>query len=216
MEVTIFNKIGVESEEKVHLNDTVFGQTPHEQAMFQAVQAQQTHLHHGTHATKNRARVAGGGKKPFRQKGTGRARAGTSRSPLWRGGGRVFGPLPHAYKYKLPAKIKLLGRLSALSYVAQNGILKVVEDFDLDEPKTKQMISILRSLQIGNQKVLLVTTKSSRNLKLACRNIPFLSIREYRDLSTYDILNCVCFLIQKSALDGLNRIGGNEGTDLLN
>lgn len=216
MEVTIFNKIGLESGEKALLDDTVFGQIPHEQVMFQAVQAQQTHLRHGTHATKNRARVTGGGKKPFRQKGTGRARAGTSRSPLWRGGGRVFGPLPHAYTYQLPVKMKLRARLSALSYVAQNGMLKVVEDFDLDEPKTNQMVSILHSLQIGNKKILLVTTKSSRNLKLACRNIPFLIIREYRDLSTYDILNCECFLIQKSALDGLNKIGGDEGTDSLN
>ena len=216
MEQQIYNSQGVETSEKALLDDGVFNQTPHEHAMYQAVLAQQSHTRHGTHAVKNRASVRGGGAKPHRQKGTGRARAGTASSPLWVGGGKSFGPVPHKYSYKLPKKVKRLARISALSYVAQGGNIRVIEDFDFENPSTKQMASLLISMQLTSNKVLFVTSSNSRNLLLSCRNIPNLIIRECTSVSTYDILNCDYLLVHKSAIDELNKIGNHERSDTVN
>lgn len=210
MEVPVYSKEGVELPEQVQLNEAVFDREPSAHILYQAVQAQQAHERQGTHSTKNRAKVRGGGSKPYRQKGTGRARAGTSRSPLWQGGGRIFGPSPHPYAYKLQKKVKRLARISALSHLARSGCVKVIEDFDIEAPKTKEMFAILESMQLTGAKTLFVTEKTTRGLFLSCRNIPNVIVREYKDLSTYDILNCSCMVIQKSAVEGLNKIGVYE------
>lgn len=207
MEVSVYSKIGSELSEKIELSDAVFNQAPHEHAMYQAVQAQLAHSRQGTHASKNRKMVSGGGVKPFRQKGTGRARAGSSRSPIWRGGGRVFGPSPHEYGYRLPKKVKTLARISALSYLAHNDGVRVIEDFEPDAPKTKAVAVLLQNMNLGGKKVLIAVRETSNNLLLACRNIPAVALKEGRNLSTYDILNCDCLVIHKSAVEELNKLG---------
>ena len=207
MEVSVYSRTGSELSEKIELADAVFNQAPHEHAMYQAVQAQLAHSRQGTHASKNRKLVSGGGIKPFRQKGTGRARAGTSRSPLWRGGGRVFGPTPHEYAYRLPKKVKTLARISALSYLARKDGVRVIEDFEPDAPKTKTVVGLLQGLNLAGKKVLIAVHETSNNLLLACRNIPAVTLKEGRNLSTYDILDCDYLVIHKSAVEDLNKLG---------
>ena len=210
MEVSVYSKGGIELPEQVQLDEEVFGREPNDHVLYQAVQAQQAHERQGTHSTKNRANVRGGGRKPYRQKGTGRARAGTSRSPLWPGGGRIFGPSPHPYAYKLQKKVKRLARILALSHLARSGSVKVIEDFEIEIPKTREMFLILKSMQLTGKKTLLVTAQTTQGIFLSCRNIPNVTVRQYSDLSTYDILNCNCMIIQKSAVEGLNKIGVYE------
>lgn len=147
--------------------------------------------------------LVGGGKKPYRQKGTGNARAGTSRSPIWRGGGRIFGSHPRDYDYQIPKKVKKLGRLSALLSKLKNEQVVIIEDFDFEEPKTKKFYDILQALEIGNHKTLFVSGTNSDNIYKSGRNIPNVTMKVADTLSTYDILNCDIFLIQKSAFENL-------------
>lgn len=160
--------------------------------------------------------MRGGGKKPFRQKGTGQARAGSIRSPLWRGGGRVFGPTPHDYNFKIPKKVKKLARFSAFLHKIYDENIIIIEDFDFEDLKTKNFYNILKSLEIEHNNTLFVTFKKSDNVIISCRNIPNVTISLVDTLSAYDILNCEKFLIQKSAFEKLNRsfLGeGNNDTD---
>ncbi|MBI3579375.1 MAG: 50S ribosomal protein L4, partial [Ignavibacteriales bacterium] len=141
MQLEVYKKDGSKSGEKVTLAPEIFEITPNDHAIYQMVRSIQANQRQGTHKVKGRSEVRGGGKKPFKQKKTGRARAGTTRSPLWVGGGSIFGPHPHDYVVKLPAKVKTLARKSALSYKAKDNSIVVVEDFSLDAPKTKEIAS---------------------------------------------------------------------------
>ncbi len=154
--------------------------------------------------------VRGGGRKPYRQKGTGNSRAGTNNSPLWRGGGRIFGPVPHSYSYKLPKKVKRLAKISALMFKLKEGKITVVEDFSFEGVKTKNFFNILRSLEIENNNVLFVLKEKTENIYKSCRNIPNLTVRIVDALSTYDIMNCENFLIQKSAFEKINALFENN------
>lgn len=197
---------GSNSGEQVELPEEIFGIEPNDHAIWQAVTAQLNNSRQGTVMTKNRSRVSGGGKKPWRQKGRGTARAGTIRSPLWVGGGRVFGPQPRNYHTALNKKIKRLARLSALSYKAKDEKIHFVEDFSFDVPKTRQMTELLKSFGLDQTKTLLVLAEGSKAIWLSGRNIQRLAVREADGFSTYDIMNAEALLIQKSALAKIKEV----------
>lgn len=209
MKIEILKKDGTKSGETVELKSDIFEIEPNDHAIYQAVRSYWANQRQGTHKVKSRNEVRGGGKKPFSQKKTGRARQGTSRSPLMPGGGSIFGPKPHDYVVKLPAKVKRLARKSAWSYKAKDGQIVVVEDFSMDAPKTKDMAAILKSLQIGGKKVLLLTSKIDQGILKSGRNIPTLNVLEAAKASTYDILNNNVVVIQKSGVDVINKTFAN-------
>jgi large subunit ribosomal protein L4 len=205
MELEVYKKDGTKSGEKVTLAPEVFEITPNDHAIYQAVRSIQANQRQGTHKVKPRNEVRGGGRKPFKQKKTGRARAGTTRSPLWVGGGSIFGPHPHDYVLKIPAKMRMLARKSALSYKAKDGSIVVVEDFSLESPKTKEICSVLKALSLQGKKTLFLTSKTDGVLFKSGRNIPTLDVREADKVSTFDILRNQVLLIQKSAITVLQK-----------
>jgi large subunit ribosomal protein L4 len=205
MELEVYKKDGTKSGEKVTLAPEVFEIKPNDHAIYQAVRSIQANQRQGTHKVKTRSEVRGGGRKPFKQKKTGRARAGTTRSGLWVGGGSIFGPQPHDYVVKLPAKVRALARKSALSYKAKDQAIVVVEDFTLEGPRTKELATVLKALSLAGKKTLLLTGKTDGALYKSGRNIPKLNVREADKASTYDILDTQVLLIQKSAVDVLQK-----------
>ncbi len=152
MELQVFKQDGSKAS-KVKLNETVFGVQPNEDVVFRAVQSELTNSRQGTHSAKSRGMVRGGGRKPWKQKGRGVARAGSTRSPLWKGGGTIFGPEPHAYSYKLPKKMKAFARRSVLSDKAQNDGVMIVDEISVSAPKTKEFVKVLNDLNIADKKV---------------------------------------------------------------
>jgi len=205
MQVDVYHIDGTKSGETIELDPKIFEIEPNDHAIYQAVRSIQANQRQGTHKVKGRSEVSGGGKKPFKQKKTGRARAGTTRSPLWTGGGSIFGPHPHDYVVKLPTKVRKLARKSALSYKAKDGAVKVVEDFKFDEIKTKKMMNVLKALEIDKQKTLLLTKATDHTILKSGRNIPKLQVREADKASTFEILKNQVLLIQKSAVDVLQQ-----------
>jgi large subunit ribosomal protein L4 len=211
MELAVYRTDGTKSEETIKLAPEIFEIEPNDHAIAQAVQLFLANQRQGTHQTKERGEVSGGGKKPWRQKGRGTARAGTTRSPIWVGGGATFGPHPRDYRKKLPQKVKQLARKSALAHKAKDGQLMLVEDFtvavadknDTEKkvPKTKEMVNILKALSLASKRTMLLVPKPDSNLIKSCRNIPKLRILEADNASTYDILNNQILLVQKSAVD---------------
>lgn len=185
---------------EVELQDAVFGIEPNAHVVYQAVRVHLANRRQGTSKAKERAEVRGGGKKPWRQKGRGTARSGSSRSPLWVGGGTVFGPRPRDYRMKLNTKVRQLARKSAYTMKAQDGQVRVIEDFTLGSAKTRDMYALLKALSLHETKTLLLVPEYSEQLWLAGRNIPTLCIREASKASTYDVLNTQVVLIQKGAL----------------
>ena len=205
MELEVYKKDGTKSGETVTLAPEVFEITPNDHAIYQAVRSIQANQRQGTHKVKGRSEVRGGGKKPFKQKKTGRARAGSTRSGVWVGGGSIFGPQPHDYVVKLSAKVRALARRSALSYKAKDNQIVVVEDFSLAEPKTKELTAVLKALSLSGKKTLLLTTKNEEGIYKSSRNIPTVSVREAGKASTYDILDTQVLLIQQSAVEVLQK-----------
>jgi large subunit ribosomal protein L4 len=205
MQVEVYKIDGTPSGEKIELDPKIFEIEPNDHAIYQAVRSIQANQRQGTHKVKTRSEVSGGGRKPFKQKKTGRARAGTTRSPLWVGGGSIFGPMPHDYVVKLPLKVRQLARKSALSYKAKDGAVKIVEDFQFPEVKTKRMTAVLKALSIDAKKTLLLTKTTDQTIVKSGRNIAKLSIREADKASTFEILNNKVLLIQKSAVEVLQQ-----------
>ena len=188
---------------KVELPEGIFGIKPNSHAVYMAVRAQMTNRRQGTHASKTRGLVSGGGKKPWRQKGRGTARAGTTRSPIWKGGGTTFGPMPRNYKVKVPSKIRKLARISALADKYAEGKIRVVEDFTIDSGKTRDMFRILKDQKLAETKTLLLIPAVDKSTYLASRNIPLLNVKVVDTVSTYDILNCNMLLLQQSSISKL-------------
>jgi large subunit ribosomal protein L4 len=205
MELEVYKKDGSKSGEKVTLAPEIFEIKPNDHAIYQAVRSIQANQRQGTHKVKTRGEVSGGGKKPFNQKKTGRARAGTTRSGVWVGGGSIFGPRPHDYVIKLSAKVRALARKSALSYKAQDNQIIVVEDFNMEAPKTKDLAIVLKALSLNGKKTLFLTAKTENAVYKSSRNIPTVNVREADKASTYDILDTQVLLIQKSAIDILQK-----------
>lgn len=211
MTLDVFKIDGKAASQKIELADNIFSIEPNDHAIYLAVKAYLANQRQGTHKTKERSEVRGGGKKPWKQKGRGGARAGTSRSPLWVGGGTIFGPRPRDYRQDLPKKVKRLARKSALSYKAKDSQLIVVEDFSLESPKTKDFITMLESLKIAGKKVLLLTTNFNENVFKSGRNIPKVKVLEANKASTYDILNNQVLVIQMGAVKIIEDTFGTNG-----
>lgn len=203
MELDIYKKDGKASGEKITLSPAIFEMTPNDQAIYEAVTAYQANQRQGTHKTKTYGEVAGSGKKLWKQKHTGRARIGAVRSPLWKGGGTIFGPTPRDYSRKLPKQVKQLARKSALSYKAKDSAIKIVEDFTFDVPKTKEMASLMKALQLAGKKTLLLVPKTDKNVYKSGRNIHRFNVLEAGKASTYEILDTQVVLIQRSAVEVL-------------
>jgi len=205
MELEIYTKEGKPSGEKVTLSPEIFEIEPNDHAIYQAVTTYRANQRQGTHKTKTYGEVSGSGKKLWRQKHTGRARIGAIRSPLWKGGGTIFGPMPRDYSLKLPKQVKQLARKSALSYKAKNDEIKIVDDFTFDAPKTKDMVAILKGLNLSSVKTMLLVPKTDQVVWKSGRNIASLYIMEASKASTYEILNNKMLLIQKSAVEALEK-----------
>jgi large subunit ribosomal protein L4 len=205
MKVAVHKTTGEETGRSVELQDDVFGINPNDHAIYLDVKQYLANRRQGTHKSKERNEVAGSTKKLKRQKGTGGARAGSIKSPVFRGGGRVFGPVPRDYSFKLNKKVKLLARKSALTYKAQGSQILVIEDFNLDEPKTRRIAEIKESLKSGDKKMLLVLNEPNKNVYLSSRNLVGIKVITVSDLNTYDILNASTVTFVESSIGALNE-----------
>lgn len=206
--IQVVNQEG-KSLKAIELSDYVFGIEPHQQAIFDVVQAQRAAMRQGTASVKDRSEVRGGGKKPWRQKGTGRARHGSSRSPIWRSGGVTFGPTPRSYRVKLNQKVRQLALRSALSFHVKNDSLVVLESLQMEQPKTKAFKAMLQATG-AEGKVLVVAKEFSDNLALAARNIPTVQFSLASHVSTYDILNAKTLMLTKEAALAIQEVLTNE------
>ena len=198
MKLNVINSDGGKGE-AISVDKSVFGIKPNESVVHQAVIAELANSRQGTHASKNRSAVRGGGKKPWKQKGRGVARAGTIRSPIWRGGGTVFGPEPHNYKTKISKKMKRLARRSVLSDRAKDGDILVIEEISVSSYKTKDFVDL------KGKKLTVIVASFNEDPFLSSRNIPNIYLVEATSASTYDLLDCEKLLIDKAALSILNK-----------
>lgn len=206
MELEVLQRDGKKSGKKVKLPEKVFGIEPKPHAVYLAIKVLNANARQGTVGTKNRAAVRGGGKKPWKQKGRGVARAGSNRSPLWVGGGRVFGPQPRDYSQKIPKKVMKAAKASIYSDKARRNEIVLIEDFKLDNPKTKEIAAVLRAIGVEEQKTLLLLPEKDPIMVRAGRNIPKLKMRVAATESAYDLLDCERILIQEGALDNLVKV----------
>lgn len=206
MEVTVFSIQGENTGKTVTLPDSIFGiESPSEHAIYQDVRLIRANARQGTHKSKERGEITGSKKKPYRQKGTGNARAGSKKSPLWRHGGRIFGPKPRNYGFKLNKKIKVLARKSALTYKARDEKVKVLENFQMEVPKTRAFKAILDGIKLGEKKTLLVLPEMNPNIYLSGRNLPKSQILTVADLNTYDIMNAEEIIFTEDAVQVLQN-----------
>lgn len=206
MELVILNISGEDTGKKVTLQDEIFGVEPNDHVIYLDVKQYLANQRHGNHKSKERGEITGSTKKIKRQKGTGTARAGSIKSPLFRGGGRAFGPRPRNYGFKLNKKLKQLARISALSYKAKGEAIKVVEDFNFDKPKTKEYVNVLRNLSIDDKKSLFILNEKSDNLYLSSRNIKGSKVVALSELNTYDIMNHSNIVFVESSLNQLQKV----------
>ncbi len=203
MELAILNSSGKETGRKVNLNDSIFGIEPNDHAIYLDTKQYLANQRQGTHSSKDRGEISGSTRKIKRQKGTGTARAGSIKNPLFRGGGRVFGPKPRDYSFKLNKKVKQLARKSALSYKASTNNIIVLEDFSLDTPKTKEIIKMGNNLNISNKKSVFVLAEQNNNIYLSTRNIYGVEVVTASELSTYKIMKASKLILVESAVDVL-------------
>ena len=198
MQLDIINTKGEKTGRTIELPDDIFGIEPNDHVIYLAVKQYQGAQRQGSHKVKTRAEVKGSSKKLHKQKGTGGARKGNLRNPLYKGGGTIFGPKPHAYDIKLNRKVKDLAKMSALAYKAKENAIMVLEDMTMDTPKTKTFTGILNSLNIGRKKTLFVMPENNDNLYLSLRNVPAVKGTLLSDINTYDILNANVLLLTES------------------
>mgnify|MGYP001519478376 CR=1 FL=1 len=205
MELAVLNTEGKETGRKVVLADSVFGVEANDHAIYLDVKQYLADQRQGTHKSKQRNEVAGSTRKLKRQKGTGGARCGSIKSPLFPGGGRIFGPVPRDYSFKLNKKLKQLARRSALTYKAQAGAIQILEAVKMEAPKTKQVIALTEALKVADKKVLLVLPETNVNLQLSCRNIPSIKPVLAQNVCTYDLMNASAVVMVEG--EKLNRYG---------
>lgn len=199
MQIEVLNTKGKKAGRSIELPDEIFGAEPNDHVIYLAVKQYLAAQRQGTHKVKTRAEVKGASRKLHRQKGTGGSRKGNIRNPLYKGGGTIFGPKPHAYDFKLNKKVKDLAKVSALSYKAKENAIIVVEDITLDTPKTKTFMDILGSLKCADKKVMFVSPEYSDNLDLSMRNVPTVLGVLLSDINTYDIVNSEVLIMTESA-----------------
>jgi len=201
MKLDVYKTDGSKTGKSVELSDKIFAIEPNNHVMYLSVKAYLANQRQGTHKTKERNEVSGGGRKPWRQKGRGTARAGSTRSPIWIGGGTIFGPKPRNYRQKLNKKVSRIARMSALSVKAKSEQIFVVEDFNFEAPKTKELANILDALNLTGKKTLLLTNELLSNVYKSGRNIPKVNVLEAGKASTYDLLNNQILLLQQGAIE---------------
>jgi len=206
MEINVLNINGQETGRKVSLNESIYGIEPNDHVIYLDVKQYLADQRQGTAKAKERSEHAGSTRKLGRQKGGGGARHGDIHSPLLRGGGRVFGPNPRDYSFKLNKKVKVLARKSALSYKVQDNALVVVEDFNLDAPKTKDFVNITKNLKVEDKKVLLLLPESNKNVYLSARNLQRAEVHEASKVNTYKILNADVLVITEKSLETIDGI----------
>ncbi len=205
MKLDVLNIQGEKTGKQADLPDDIFGVEPNEHVVYLAVKQYLANQRQGTHKSKERGEITGSTRKIKKQKGTGTARAGSIKSPIFRGGGRIFGPRPRTYNQKVNKKVKQLARKSAFSGKVQLEEIIVLEDFTFDAPSTSEYINILNNLDLGDKKTLLVVGESDKNVYLSSRNIQKAKVKLASDLSTYDILNNKCLILSESAIDKIKE-----------
>ena len=206
MEVAVYNISGKETGKKVVLDDKVFGVEPNDHAIYLAVKQYTANQRQGTHSSKEVSMLSGSTRKIKRQKGTGTARAGSIKSPIFRGGARVFGPEPRVYNFKLNKKLKTIARLSALTYKAKESQIMVVEDITMDSPKTAKMAEILKNLKVSAKNTLIVLNDINKNVYLSTRNLQGVSVLRVSDLNTYEILKAKQLIVVESSIDAFKEL----------
>ena len=208
MEVSVLKINGQETGRKVTLNEAIFGIEPNDHVVYLDVKQYLANQRQGNAKSKERSEISGSTRKLGRQKGGGGARHGDINSPLLRGGGRVFGPTPRDYSFKLNKKVKQLARKSALTYKAQENAVVVVEDFTLEAPKTKELVQMAKNLKIDGKKLLLVTAETNKNVYLSARNLQRTDVLEANKINTYKILNADVLVITEKSLEAIDGILG--------
>lgn len=201
MELSIYNIAGEDTGKKITLSDEIFGIVPNEHVVYLDVKQYLANQRQGTHKAKERAEVSRSTRKIKKQKGTGGARAGSMKSPLMKGGGRIFGPRPRDYHFKLNKKVKVLARQSALAAKVQSGDVAILDSVSFDAPKTKAYLGMLKALSLENTKTLLITQEVDKNVVLSGRNIPRTKISTAGDVNTYDLVNAAKLLITTAAIE---------------
>ncbi len=199
MQVQVLNTKGKSTGRTVELPEDIFGAEPNNHVIYLAVKQYLAAQRQGTHKVKTRAEVQGASRKLHRQKGTGGSRKGNIRNPLYKGGGTIFGPKPHAYNIKLNRKVKDLAKISALSYKAKDNAIVVVEDIVLDSPKTKSFMDIMGSLKVADKKAMFIMPENNENVQLSMRNVPSVLGVLLSDINTYDIVNSEVLIMTESA-----------------
>ena len=206
MELSILNKDGKDSKKKAKLSDSIYGIEPNDHAIYLDVKQHLANRRQGTSKSKERGEVSASTRKIKKQKGTGTARAGSLKSPLFRGGGTVFGPKPREYSFKLNKKLKRLARCSALSYKVKEGALQIVEDIDFETPRTKEFAQILSNLKSNDKKTLLIVSESNKNIYLSSRNLKGAKVVTASNINTYDIVNSKSVLLLEGALEKIETV----------
>ncbi len=206
MEVSIYNITGKETGRKANLIDEIYSITPNDHAIYLDVKQYLANQRQGTHKSKQRNEVHGSTRKLHKQKGTGGSRKGSIKNPLYRHGGRIFGPVPRDYSFKLNKKVKELARKSALAYKATNDSLTVVENFTIEQPKTKEYIKILQGLSAADKKTLLVLSEVNKNIVLSSRNLPKAKVVLASQLNTYELMNADHVLLSEGALAKIEEL----------
>jgi large subunit ribosomal protein L4 len=209
MEVVVYNVSGAKTDRKIKLDDAIFCIEPNDHAIYLDVKQFMANKRQGTHSSKEKSQLTGSTKKLKKQKGTGGARAGSIKSPLFKGGARVFGPHPRDYDFKLNKKLKKLARKSALSYKAKDESIMVVEDFTFENPKTKNFTELLKNFKTEGKKILLVTTGVDMNVLLSSRNLAKVKVIQASDLNTYEILDAGRLLLTESSVKEIESIHAN-------
>lgn len=205
MELSVYNIQGQDTGKKVALNSAVFGVEPNDHAIYLDVKQFLANQRQGTHKSKERSEISGSTRKLHKQKGTGGARIGDINSPVLVGGGRVFGPKPRDYRFKLNKKVKALARKSALTYKAQENAIVVVEDFSFEAPKTKDFVALTKKLQVADKKIVLVLSDQNKNVYLSARNLTNARVITLSDLNTYRVLDNKALVLTESALEAINQ-----------
>ncbi len=206
MELAVFQINGQQTTRKVMLDESIFGIEPNDHAIYLDTKQFMANQRQGTHSAKEKSLLSGSTKKIKRQKGTGSARAGSMKSPLFRGGARIFGPEPRDYSFKLNKKVKRLARKSALTYKAKENQIIVLEDFDFEAPRTKAFVELLNNFSIAGKKAMFVLAKPNRNVLLSSRNIQQVKVIQAPDLNTYDILSARQLFITESSLPEIEKV----------
>ena len=210
MEINVYNIKGEDTGRKITLSESVFGIEPNDHAIYLDVKQYMANQRQGTHKSKERSEIAGSTRKLGRQKGGGGARRGDIKSPVLVGGGRVFGPTPRDYSFKLNKKVKALARKSALSYKAKENAIVVIEDFNFETPKTKDFVAMTKNLKVSDNKLLVILSESNKNVYLSARNLQKANVQTVSGLNTYRVLNAGTLVFTESALSAIDNLLSNK------